>query len=400
MDYFFCLFFQMSVHIKLPNETFNFSDLSLGEPSSLSNGFYLSNIKHNGDLYIQTPIITTKGGFIKSSNKNYIDLVFTSENEVILEWFENLENRVKVLIYENRNDWFAEPNIEMSDIENIFISPIRTYKSGKQFVLRANVDSLKSSFVQVNGVKVYDRNQNEVSIDMVDNTSSFISLLHVSGVKFSSRTFQIYVEIKQIMIMDEKPDMFSKCLLGTSPTTAKCLEEPDVLKKNLDSDESVNIDKVVEETIENVIEGAEKSVISDSIPLLEPCNEGTDNTDNEYVSLKEDVEGDMNVNVNNDVIDTVTTADETGDEIIRVDTTVVENNELVQSLGCQQEVHQEAQEVHQSVDQEAHQEAHQEAEEELQQEAESNIQNEEIQQIQKDPEDISEVSFNVDTLET
>ena len=312
----------MSIQIKLPNETFNFSDLSLGEPSSLSNGFYLSSIKHNGDLYIQTPKIMSKGGFIKSSNKNYIDLIFTSENEIILEWFENLENRVKVLIYENRKNWFAEPNIEMSDIENIFISPIRTYKSGKQFVLRANVDSLKSSFVQVNSVKVYDRNQNEVPMETLDNTSKFITLLHVSGVKFSSRTFQIYVEVKQIMLIDEEPDLFSKCLLGKSSETdlsdekTESLEVPEQFDNDVESKEEienvhsqldtqldtqsdtqhdqerqpidnneVNVQNTVEGVVEDVIQQTESlhKINSNIVDSVEPVHESSTNNEERHL---------------------------------------------------------------------------------------------------------------------
>ena len=42
----------------------------------------------------------------------------------------------------------------MSDIENIFISPIRSYKSGKQFTLRCHVESAKSSLINPNNMKI------------------------------------------------------------------------------------------------------------------------------------------------------------------------------------------------------------------------------------------------------
>lgn len=202
----------MSINIKVPDETFNFSELTLGDPLSIMNGFYFSSIKHSDDLYIQTPHVSCKSGFVKSSNKHHMDIVLKQDDETLLAWFENLENRIKILIYEKRNDWFNESNIEMSDIENIFISPIRSYKSGKQFTLRAHVESAKTSMINHKEMKIFDMNYNSLSIDDVNNESEFIALLHISGVKFSSRTFQIYTEVKQIMIMN-KTDMFSSCLI-------------------------------------------------------------------------------------------------------------------------------------------------------------------------------------------
>ena len=180
----------MSINIKVPDETFNFSEISLGEPSSLLQGFFFSSIKHNDDLFIQTPCVSCKSGFVKSGSKHHMDIILKNEDEKILEWFENLENRIKMLIYEKRNDWFNESNIEMSDIENIFISPIRSYKSGKQFTLRCHVESAKSSLINPNNMKIFDTDHNNLTVDDVNTDSKFLALLHISGVKFSSRTFQ------------------------------------------------------------------------------------------------------------------------------------------------------------------------------------------------------------------
>lgn len=202
----------MSINIKVPDETFNFSEITLGEPLSIMNGFYFSHIKHTDDLYIQTPHVSCKSGFVKSGSKHHMDIIFQQNDETILAWFENLENRIKILIFEKRNEWFNESNIEMSDIENIFISPIRSYRSGKQFTLRSHVESAMSSMINPKDMKIFDMSYNNLSIDDVNNETEFIALLHISGVKFSSRTFQIYTELKQVMIMN-KNDIFSSCLI-------------------------------------------------------------------------------------------------------------------------------------------------------------------------------------------
>ena len=248
----------MSIMIKVPDETFNFSDLSLGEPTAILNGFYYTQIKHTDDLYIQTPEITSKSGFVKTANKHYIDLIFKNKHEQLLEWFENLENRVKMLIYEKRNDWFSESSVEMSDIENIFVSPIRTYKSGRQFVLRTNTVSAKNTFINANTMKVYDSNHNEIAMDSVDSDTQFLSLLQISGIKFSSRTFQIYIEIKQIMVTNNEDNLFESCLLGSA-------------KKNTSADQS--IDMVANDIPIKI--PINLSSESSAEPTIEPTNEPT-----------------------------------------------------------------------------------------------------------------------------
>ena len=269
----------MSINIKIPDETFNFSELSLGEPNAILNGFYFSEIKYDNDLFIQTPEVSCKNGFVKSGNKTYIDIILKQNHEQILEWFENLENRIKVLIFEKRKDWFNESNIEMSDIENIFISPIRSQKSGKQFILRSNVESAKNSFVNVDNIKVYNLNQEEIDITTINNNTNFISILKISGIKFSSRTFQIYIEIKQIMIMEN--NIFTECLIKNGDSIKSNIpvilnsiniENKDIIEKNPKEDIQQNIQK----DLQNDVQEVKKEVLNEEVKkevLNEELNE-------------------------------------------------------------------------------------------------------------------------------
>ena len=268
----------MSIMIKVPDETFNFSDLSLGEPTAILNGFYYTQIKHTDDLYIQTPEITSKSGFVKTANKHYIDLIFKNKHEQLLEWFENLENRVKMLIYEKRNDWFSESSVEMSDIENIFVSPIRTYKSGRQFVLRTNTVSAKNTFINANTMKVYDSNHNEIAMDSVDSDTQFLSLLQISGIKFSSRTFQIYIEIKQIMVTNNEDNLFESCLLGSAKKNTSADQSIDMVANDIPIKIPINLssESSAEPTIEPTIEATnEPTIEATNEPTIEVTNEPT-----------------------------------------------------------------------------------------------------------------------------
>ena len=57
-------------------------------------------------VYIQAPACQTKQGIVTNGKKSYCDLMFTSDNEEILNWFENLEKTLIDKIYEKRNLWF------------------------------------------------------------------------------------------------------------------------------------------------------------------------------------------------------------------------------------------------------------------------------------------------------
>ena len=66
----------MSV-IKIGDESFNFEDLTLANPSALQGGAYFSKIIKNGEpVYIQLPKCKTKNG-IKKTEKNYTVICYS-----------------------------------------------------------------------------------------------------------------------------------------------------------------------------------------------------------------------------------------------------------------------------------------------------------------------------------
>jgi len=53
-----------------PNNSFNFSYISLANPTGIQGGAYFTKIQNNGkSLYIQTPKSLTKQGFVKNGKK-------------------------------------------------------------------------------------------------------------------------------------------------------------------------------------------------------------------------------------------------------------------------------------------------------------------------------------------
>jgi hypothetical protein len=195
-----------------PNETFDFSKLSLAHPAGIQGGAYFTRIEFNKKpLYIQTSKSLTRQGFVKSGKKYYSDLMFDKNAETLIHWFEKLEERCKELIYEKKDAWF-QGNLEENDIENAFNPLIRIYKSGKYYLLRTNIKNTKDD---TPAVKIY--NENEISLTMNDikPDTEIISILEIQGIKFTTRNFQVEIELKQVMVLDNEP-IFESCLIKSA----------------------------------------------------------------------------------------------------------------------------------------------------------------------------------------
>ena len=196
-----------------PTTSFNFDQIILSPPTSILGGNHFIKYSILGNpLYIQSPKCTTKQGIIKAGKKLYCDLMMSSEHENFIQWMENLENYSQEHIFKNRAKWF-ETDLEKHDIENSFSSPVKTYKSGKFYITRTNVPNHLGKC----SLKIYDEHENVVDIDQIKDTTNIITILEVQGIKCSSRSFQIEIELKQMMVL--KPSkLFEKCIIKTQYT--------------------------------------------------------------------------------------------------------------------------------------------------------------------------------------
>lgn len=189
-------------------EKFDFSKLKISNPISKPGGFYLLkfSIDNGYSLYIQPHKCTTKSGIIKGK-KTYTDLMFNTDNPELMSWLENLESHCQNFLYEKKDEYF-DGGLELDDIESYFISPLKMYKSGKYYLMRAFMPTIMGK----PALKIYDESENEVSIDNIDNTTELNSILEFKGIKCSAKSFQIEIEIKQMMKM-EPVKLFTKCII-------------------------------------------------------------------------------------------------------------------------------------------------------------------------------------------
>ena len=203
-----------------PNEFFDFSKLTLAHPSGIQGGAYFTKIEHNNKpLYIQTTKSLTRQGFVKTGKKYYCDLMFDKNSEVLINWFENLEEKCQKLIYEKKDSWFQN-SLEENDIDSAFNSIIRVYKSGKYYLVRTNV---KNTRMDEPAVKIYNESELPLAITEITNETNIVSILEIQGIKFTSRNFQIEIELKQVMVLDSEP-IFNNCMIKTNKNRSETQE--------------------------------------------------------------------------------------------------------------------------------------------------------------------------------
>jgi hypothetical protein len=244
-----------------PNESFDFSKLTLAHPIGIQGGAYFTKIEYNSKpLYIQTNKGQSRQGFVKTGKKYYCDLMFDKNSETLIHWFENLEEKCQKLIFSKRDIWFQN-TLEECDIETAFNSTIRVYKSGKYYLVRTNIKNLHNN---IPAVKIYNENEIPLSMDDVTSETNIISILEIQGIKFTSRNFQIEMELKQVMVLDNEP-IFENCLIKNNKKITTGLIEKDVDNKNIEFKEGNNIESKEGNTIEfkegNTIEFKEGNTI-------------------------------------------------------------------------------------------------------------------------------------------
>lgn len=194
-----------------PSDTFQFDQITLTAPVAIAGGnHHMKYFMQGKPLYLQTPICKIKGGLHLDSSGNkrpFCDLMFTNENEAWIRWMEELESFTCKYMYERRTKWFAT-DLEMTDIENYFQSPLKIYKSGKFYVARTIIPVRLGKVT----LKIYDDSEREIDPETITDDTDVMTIVQVHGIKCSARSFQVELELKQILVLSPT-NVFEKCLL-------------------------------------------------------------------------------------------------------------------------------------------------------------------------------------------
>ena len=290
--------------IKYINKDFDFNGLSLAHPNGLQGGSYFTKLSVNNEaLYLQTKRCKTKQGVVKTVKKTYCDLMFDKNDSDVVDWFENLEERLIELIYEKRNLWFHN-ELDKEDISSSFSSPIRTYKSGKFYLVRVHLSH--ANILSSGEFNCYDEQGQTVDPNTLnDQELKVIPLIEIQGVKFSSRNFSVEISLKQMMVLKKEEDTFNKCLI-TLPTSSNVKKED----KNEEID-SLDSSGANEENTKNT-----ESVVVESTT----ANDNTESNDNENVKIE------LTELSSNDSSSINSSENETVDEVTNVTDNILEDN--------------------------------------------------------------------------
>lgn len=270
-------------NIILPDETFDFNKLHLSKPHLTTGGTHVITCSLNNEpFYIQPPKSTTKQGIIVAGKKMYSDLMFTQKNQNFIQWMENLETFFQEHIFKNKDEWF-DSSLELHDIEGFFSSPLKSYKSGKYYLCRANI----KNHLGKSSVKLFDEDENELKLEELTSENEINTILEIKGIRCTSSSFNIEIEIKQIMMLTPN-NMFEKCLFNSG----KKINVTDNSKENFSDLHDKPVDEVKEDT--EIVE--EKS-------NNEPQEESEERQQEESLILEENTEPSV-------ILDESTTLDE------------------------------------------------------------------------------------------
>ena len=109
---------------------------------------------------------------------------------------------------------------------------MRIYKSGNFYLLRTNI---KNDYNNLPVIKIYNENKNSLTVEEIHTETHIISILEIQGIKFTSRNFQIEIELKQIMTVEDDP-FFNNCVIKS--------HKDGFFPKNIKNDEDTSVDPV------------------------------------------------------------------------------------------------------------------------------------------------------------
>jgi len=192
-------------------DNFDFGDLALAQPHAVQGGTYFTRLTRGGEnLYIQTPKCRTKQGVTRTEHKVYTDLLFSREDDGFVRWLEGLESRLQALVYDKRTMWFHN-DLELDDIESAFTPVARVYRSGRNYLVRCSLGKSNGTGLKQD-IKVFNESEKDVRLDDIEPTNSVVTILEISGIRFSSRSFHVDLHVKQMMVFQDSSP-FSSCMI-------------------------------------------------------------------------------------------------------------------------------------------------------------------------------------------
>lgn len=264
--------------IGYPNSDYKFDVLELGSPQAMQGGgaYFAKIMQGTEPARVQFPMCTTKSGIVSTKRSTYLDLMYDRDAHLeVVAWSDKLVDKVASLIDKKKALWFSN-DLTSEDIENMFNSVHRDYKSGTKILIRASIDTQRGS----NDLKckIYDESE-KIVLDraVVDDRilRGIIPLVAIDGVKFTSRSIEIELKVKQMMLMDVESPASSACLIK------KATERIDIKSLPVEAEEFIGDESLVNHaSVETDIAVVETADLSSSTSSADIGKANLDTTDN------------------------------------------------------------------------------------------------------------------------
>lgn len=292
---------------------FPFNDITLANPRGLQGGAYFSKIKLLGNsISLQTPKCITKNGIIKTDKKIYCDLMFNKDDEGVVDFITELEDKIKQLIYEKKDKWFHS-EMDMDTIDYHWQHILRTYK-GTNVLLRCFIKKPKNILQSNSTIEIYDEDENQIDLDKVTKDKSIMTLLDLTGLKFTSQSFSIDFNLTQVMVLKDRV-IKNKCLIKRETLVKEPVNQ-------------IQPDKEKQEKQDATPTLEEKTFIIES-NNQEDGEEDDDTTENNNIDVGQDNLENTSENTSEDVKpDLIENAETTEDETLEKPTENIEEFEL------------------------------------------------------------------------
>lgn len=232
----------LSQTIVEPTLQYDFSSLTLGPPSSVVGGAHFTKLvgRGNQSLFVQTPKCTSKQGLVKSGKRMYLDLLFEPQDTIFIHWVEQLEATCQERLFDKSQEWF-ESALDKTDIENAFTSPFRLFRSGKYYLMRVGVKPT---------VRVYNEQHQVVPLEEVSADKHLVCIVEMPGIRFSSRNFQLEVELKQAMLVSPDPFLDACFIQRGAPALASSAKPAtEAAEEAVDEDDRALIQEAARELL-------------------------------------------------------------------------------------------------------------------------------------------------------
>jgi hypothetical protein len=169
--------------------------------------------------------------------------------------------------------------LDKDDIETAFTSPFKIYKSGKYYLLRVNVKP---------NIKVYNEVDEIIKIEDVTTSNYIISILEIQGIKFTSRNFQIEIEMKQTMIVSPDP-FLDECFIKkpvkqlkqndkiTATSEVTSVNSVGIVNKPKGLDLDMDMDNFINDTLNELSHDTDTSInLETSLDTFKSIDKGKD----------------------------------------------------------------------------------------------------------------------------